>query len=483
MTSKPMNLIYIFSDEHNREMNGCYGHPVVKTPNIDKLAENGVRFNNAYCNSPICVPSRASLATGRYVHETSNWDNAMPYVGEYESWGHCLEEQGYDVITIGKLHYRDDNDPTGFPDMRYPMQVDKGQGDTYSLIRDNLEQRHINRDKILEAGPGESSYIRYDRGIAEEAVRFLTEEAHKKDKPWVLFLGFVSPHFPLIAPQKYFDMYPLDDVIFPRQYNLDERPKHPLLEEYRHIWDLADELDEKTVRKAVAAYYGLCTFLDNQIGKVINAMESNNLEKNTRVIYTSDHGDTVGDHGLWFKSSMYEGSVGVPFIMSGPDLPKGQVSDEPISLIDSFPTIVEAVGAKLSKVGPNLPGTSLLPIAKGEISLDRAVFSEYHAMGFRSATYMLRNRNYKLIYYVNFESQLFDLEKDPKELNDLARNPEYKKVLAECEQELRKIIDPEKVHEKALKEQSALIESLGGKEKLLENGFQVPFSPVPKIFQ
>src|SRR5699024_9682339 len=133
-TTKPMNLVFIMSDEHNKNMLGCYGHPVVKTPNLDKLAKNGVKFNNAYCNSPICVPSRASVATGRYVHEIRNWDNAMPYTGEFPSWCHRLTEQGYKVVTIGKLHYRYDNDETGFPDIRLSMQVQDGKGDVYSLV-------------------------------------------------------------------------------------------------------------------------------------------------------------------------------------------------------------------------------------------------------------------------------------------------------------------------------------------------------------
>src|SRR5699024_4401605 len=121
--TKPMNLIFIMSDEHNKNMLGCYGHSVVNTPNLDKLAEDGVKFNKAYCNSPVCVLSRASVATGKFVHEIEKWDNADPYIGETESWGHRLTEQGYKVVTIGKLHYRQDEDDTGFPDQRLSMHV------------------------------------------------------------------------------------------------------------------------------------------------------------------------------------------------------------------------------------------------------------------------------------------------------------------------------------------------------------------------
>lgn len=482
MTTEPMNLLYILSDEHNKEMLGCYNHPVVKTPNLDKLAEEGVRFTNAYCNSPVCVPSRASLATGRYVHETGNWDNAKPYIGEHPSWGHRLVDQGHKVTTIGKLHYREPNDDVGFPDQRIPLHIHEGIGDTYSLVRDNFTPREINREKILEAGPGETSYTRYDRGITEEAIKFLKEEAHGNERPWTLFLGYVTPHFPLIAPQEYYNMYPLEDVILPKQYALDERPKHPALEIYRKIWSTTDEFDEETLRKAVAAYYGLCTFMDDQIGAVLKVLEETGLSKNTRIIYTSDHGDTLGDHGVWFKSTMYEGSVGVPFIMSGPDLPQNKVLDTPISLVDSFPTILESVGAKAEEEDHDLPGTSLIPIAKGETNPDRVMFSEYHAMGSTSGVYMIRKGQYKYIHYVGFDAQLFDLENDPDEMRDLASDERYAETLKDCEAELRKIIDPEEVDKQAKKDQAEMMDEYGGKEKILRDGFNIPFSPVPEQF-
>lgn len=483
MSIKPMNLVFIMSDEHNKEMLGCYGHPVVKTPNLDKLAQNGVKFNNAYCNSPICVPSRASFATGRYVHEIKNWDNAAPYIGDIPSWGHRLTEQGYKVVSVGKLHYRNDDDDHGFPDARLSLHVQEGVGDTYSLVRDNLEPRKINREKILEAGPGDSSYTRYDRGITEETIRFLREEANDFDQPWAIFVSLVTPHFPLIAPQEFYDMYPLESVVYPRQYRISERPKHPALEDYRHIWDVKDELDEMTVRKAVASYYGLCSFLDDQVGKIIDTIHNTDLAENTRIIYTTDHGDTVGNHGVWFKSTMFEGSVGVPFIMSGPDLPKGEEVNTNISLVDCFPTIIESVGAELTEEDKNLPGTSLFSVIEEESTSQRTVFSEYHAMGFSAGVFMIRKDRYKLIYYVGQDPQLFDLENDPEELNDLANEIEYAQVLKECEDELRSIVNPEEVDKLAKKDQGIMIEQLGGREEILRKGFNVPFSPVPEQFR
>lgn len=483
MGSQPMNLVFILSDEHNKAMTGCYGHPVVQTPNLDRLAENGVRFDNAYCNCPICVPSRASLATGQYVHQIGLWDNSAPYTGTPSSWGHRLAEQGYRVTTIGKLHYRNEQDDTGFPDQRIPLHVMDGIGDIYSLIRDELRPRASSREKIVEAGPGDSSYTRYDRAIAEEAVRFLKEEAPRQEKPWVLFVSLVTPHFPLIAPPPFYEMYPHESVVLPRQYSLSERPKHPAIEAYRRSSATQDEFDETVVRKAVAAYYGLCSFLDEQVGQIMRAVEEEGLSDRTRILYTSDHGDTLGEHGVWFKSTMYEGSVGVPMILSGPDIPKGTSVDLPVSLVDCFPTILDGVGAEPHTDDARLPGASLLPIARGESRPFRTVFSEYHASGSMTGAFMIRFGAYKYVHYAGCPPQLFDLETDPGELRDLAGQPSYADVLQACEEELRRIADPELTDRRAKRDQAEKVALHGGREAILRQGVKIPYSPVPPQFR
>ena len=483
MSVAPKNLLFIFSDEHNRDMLGCYGHPVVKTPNLDRLAARGVRFTDAYCNSPICVPSRASLATGRYVHEIRAWDNAAPYIGERPSWGHRLAAAGHQVTTIGKLHYRFPDDPTGFADQRLPMHVQDGEGDIYSLIREDMASRPQARARALEAGPGESQYSRFDRANTREATRWLRDEARRYEKPWALFVGFVTPHFPLIAPKEFYDRYPLDEVVLPRQYGLAERPSHPSIDELRRVFDMTDEFDEPTLRKAIAAYYALCSFLDAQVGAVLAALTESGLEAETRVIYTSDHGDQVGEHGVWWKSTMYEGATAIPLIMAGPDVPENQVCHTPVSLVDCFPTILEGVGVPLALEDHDLPGTSLWPIARGESAPERTIFSEYHAIGSEHGFFMIRHRQYKYVYYPNARPQLFDLDRDPVENCDLALDPAYALVLAECEAALRQICDPEAVDRQAHQDQSRLIEQHGGKAAVLARGYQIPYTPAPEMFR
>jgi choline-sulfatase len=439
----PTNVLFICSDEHSPRVLGCYGNPVVRTPNLDALAARGVRFEKAYCQTPICVPSRASLATGRYAHRIDSWDNASPYVGsEAASWGARLTSQGHKVTTIGKLHYRAVGDPSGFPDQRLPMHVLDGVGDLYGLLRADMPVRPQSRRAVLAAGPGEAEYTRYDR---------------------------------------YYDLYPPDSVPLPMQHRPEQWPRHPALVAKRRQQALDEPLDERTIRTAIAAYYGMVTFLDEQIGLVLAALRDAGLAESTRILYTSDHGEMLGEKGLWWKSVMYEPSVSVPLIVAGPDVPQGRVSKTNAMLVDCFPSIVEAVGAELAPEDRDLPGESLWELARAE-DRDRAAFSEYHAIFSSSATYALRHRQYKYVHYIGYPPQLFDLAADPDETRDLAGDPAHADALAECERALRSICDPEAVDRRARAEQRRKIDAAGGAAAVKAGGVKIPYTPAPTAF-
>ena len=260
------NVLFIFSDQHSKEKTGCYGNAVIKTPNIDSLAENGVRFDNAYCNSPLCVPSRASLATGRYIHEIGAWDNASPYTGEQRSWGHRFLEEGFSVTTIGKLHFRNETDDTGFPDQRIPLHCRDGIGDLYGVLRDKKAIKRSLGDDARKAGLGKSKYIDYDRKVASLAQEYLLNEATKKDDPWFLYVGFVTPHFPLQVPEEYLNLYNPEDIILPKCYGLEERPDHPAWEDVRRYMCSEDEIDDAQLREAVRAYMVCAALWMNRLG-------------------------------------------------------------------------------------------------------------------------------------------------------------------------------------------------------------------------
>jgi choline-sulfatase len=480
---KPTNLLFIHSDQHGRRVTGCYGNSVIRTPNLDALAARGTLFRNAYCPTPICVPSRASLATGRYAHTIQSWDNGTPYVGtEAESWGHRLTSQGHKVTTIGKLHYRKVDDPSGFPDQRLPMHVLDGVGDVYGCLRDDMPVRPQSRKQVLEARAGESEYTRYDRAIAAESTRWLREKTGDQSKPWALFVSFIHPHFPLVVPDQYFNLYPPDSVPLPVQWRQEEWGEHPVSKWQREKQALDEPFDEAVVRNAVAAYYGMVTFLDEQIGLVLQALEEAGLADDTRIIYTTDHGEQLGEHGMWWKSSMYEGAVGVPMIVAGPDVPAGKLSNTNVNLTDCFPAIVEAVGAELATQDADLPGESIFGLARQD-DRPRTVFSEYHAILSPSGIFMVRDERYKYVHYVGYRPQLFDLIADPDETRDLAEDPAYADVLAGCERELRAICDPEAVDRQARAHQRARIDAAGGAAAVLAEGVKIPYTPAPEQFE
>ncbi|MBT6095295.1 MAG: sulfatase-like hydrolase/transferase [Rhodospirillaceae bacterium] len=471
---KPQNTLYIMSDEHNPKMLGCYGHAQVKTPNLDKLAARGTRFTAHYTNSSICIPARAAFATGRYTHETGYWDNAMPYDGKVKSWGHRLQDEGHRVESIGKLHYRHEELPTGFSKQHHPMHVMDGIGQVWGSIRDPLPDERPSM-MLKEIGPGESNYNRYDRLVADEACAWLQDAAAQDDgksddKPWVLYLGFVAPHFPLVVPAEFYDLYPLD-ALPPRKLDPETGfVRHPWLQHMDDFTKVDRRLTPEQRKRAVAAYFGLCTFIDFQIGRVLDALAACGLEGSTRVIYTSDHGDNVGARGMWGKSNLYEESAGIPLIVAGDSIPQGKVSTTTTSLLDTYQTVLQSAGVALNDDEQALRGASWLDLAAQDDDPERIAFSEYHASSSPTGAFMLRKGKYKLIYYVGFEPELFDLDADPEETTNLASDPDYAGVLNDYETHLRDICDPEKTDRQAKDDQNALIETFGGREKALNIG-------------
>ena len=476
---KPANLIIIMSDEHNPKIMGCAGHGLVKTPNLDRLAAGGTMFKSAYTTCPVCVPARAAFAIGKYVHQIGYWDNADAYDGAIPSWHHRLREQGHRVVSIGKLHFRGhEGDDYGFNEMQIPMQIVEGKGDLMGLVRRDLPERGMSWKIAKLAGPGETPYTAYDREICTRAQIWLREEAPKyTEKPWVLFVSFVCPHFPLVAPADFYYQYPLDAMPLPKQYDPRERPEHPYLRDYASSFVYDRYFDAQKVKKAVAAYYGLCSFVDDNVGKVLRTLEAVGLSENTRVLYTSDHGDNLGARGLWGKSTLYEEVAGVPLIMSGPGIDAGVRVDTPASHVDTYPFIMECVGEDRPEMYDGHPGISMTRLAQGERP-DRNVLSEYHGMGSTTGAFMIRHGRYKYVHYVAYPPQLFDLAADPEELRDLAGHPDHAPVLQECRSRLYAICDPAAVDAKAKQRQAELLEAHGGREAVIKRG-DLGFSPPP----
>jgi choline-sulfatase len=464
---RPKNLLILMSDEHNPTVMGCAGHPHVQTPHLDALAHSGTRFVNASCASPICVPARAAMATGRPIHETGYWDNVDAYDGKTPSWHHALRAAGHEVVSIGKLHYRGwAGDDYGFSDSKLPMHIHGGRGEVKMLLRNPPASIGDGSNMLKSAQAGESDYTHYDQQITQQAMEWLRTQGRSRSegKPWVLTVNLVAPHFPLTAPERFFDLYRDLPLTLPKGYQFGIDPAaHPFIQAYaRQSGYNLHFKHEEDVRRALRGYYGLVSYMDHQVGQMLAALEQAGLKDDTRVIYLSDHGDNTGARGLWGKSTMYAESVGIPWIMSGPDVAAGRVEHAAVSHIDLFNTVFDAVGLNLSSSTASPHARSLLR----PLPPDRRVLSEYHTVGSTSAIFMIQDARTKYVHYVDLPPQLFDLVADPQEMTNLAEYPEYHSQVVLWESRLRALCDPEAVDRRAKQRQRELIDLFGGEETI-----------------
>jgi choline-sulfatase len=435
------NLLIIMSDEHAPQFSGAYGHPLVQSPHLDRLAAEGVLCENAYCNTPLCTSSRMSFMTGRYISNIETWDNTASLRVDAPTWAHRLRAVGYDVVLSGKQHF---------------IGPDQLHGFRAQLARDLHAETPLEHYEWADgtpaapapwhhldlAGPGRSTEIEVDDQVEEAAIRYV-RDPERKNRPWALNASFIAPHFPFIVPQQYWDLYPPEAVDLPRSRPGSIAEQHPVYQRMRGMFGLVD-FSEEQVRRARAGYYGLITYLDDKIGRLLQALEETGQRENTLVIYISDHGEMAGEHGMWRKSNFLEYSSRIPVILSWPGrLPAGRRMAEVVSLVDVVAGMLEAAGAPMDE---SLDGDSLLPLARGdegaaETWKDEA-FAEYLAHGVTGPMAMLRRGRYKLNYSLGDPPELFDLESDPEEMQDLAHDLDYRQVRDELIERLLSRWDP-----------------------------------------
>ena len=365
------------------------------------------------------------------------------------------------------------------------MHVKEGVGDLYGSLRPDVPRQRNYLNTAANSRAGESEYMRYDAATTRQAIDWLATDAQQQTSPWCLWVSYTMPHSPFVASAEDLARYPLRDMELPVNFRSADWPRHPHIDYIREqrIQSPDDELDETLVRRAIATYLAMCTYLDRQIGSVLGALSKLGLEGSTRVIYTSDHGEMLGDHGMWGKNLMYEGASAVPFLIAGPDVTPGHIVREPVSLVDLFPTIVDAVGAQRREADADLPGISLWPAAHGDPLPERTIFGEYHASGCREAMYMLRDSTHKYVHHVGDPPQLFDLVTDPNETCDLAADPKSAPRLERFESHLRAIVDPEAVDRAAKADQARRIKAAGGLDVITRRGPIAGGTPAPGQFR
>ena len=423
----PPNLLIIMSDEHAPQFSGVYGHPLVQTPHLDRLAGEGVLFENAYCNSPLCGPSRMSFMTGRHIHQIGAWDNAAALPSDIPTWAHMLRAVGYDVALSGKQHFVGPDQLHGFRTQLARDLHAEHAHPIFDWAEGTLEATNP-WPCLAEAGPGTTTEIEVDDQAEAAALAYLRDPARQAG-PWALNVSFIAPHFPFVVPERFWNLYPPDTVDMPVIPPGHLEAQHPVHQRLRRMFGMV-EFPEDQVRRGRAGYYGLISYLDEKIGRLLDALDHTGLAENTLVVYVSDHGEMAGEHGMWRKSSFYEHSARIPLVMRWPGaLPAGRRVREVVSLVDVVATMVEAGHAPAA--GP-LAGASLLPLAWGDdgaMPWKDEAFAAYLAHGADRPMAMLRQGRYKLMTSLGEAPELYDLEDDPGEVRDLANDPAYQPVL------------------------------------------------------
>ncbi|NMM43658.1 sulfatase-like hydrolase/transferase [Rhodospirillaceae bacterium KN72] len=477
MTAKARNLLVIVADELRRDVLGCMNNALVRTPNLDALAARGTVFERAYTPSPICVSARAALATGRYVHHTGHWDSAAPYYGDPAGWMHAVRDQGVSVRSFGKLHFRSSADDNGFVEEFLPMHVVDGRGWTVGLLRKDPPVFGGAAELAADVGEGESDYTRFDTAITEKASDWIAIRS-KNTAPWAAFVSFVAPHYPLRAPKPFLDLYDPAHIPMPIGRDAVDAPTHPELKHIAGFFDYDRYFTPERAAAARAAYYALVSFMDDCVGRVLIALEASGQAEDTCVVFTSDHGEMLGDHGFWAKSVMYEGAVGVPMIAAGPGFAAGHRVATPVSLVDIAATAADQFGAQA--FSEHLPGQSLRHLASMPDDPGRTVFSEYHDGGSSTASYMVRWDRWKYVHYVGAPPQLFDRASDSQECLDLGESmvPDHVAARAEGLMRLKAICDPDQVNADAFEDQSRRIAEFGGPEACRSVAFNHTPAPI-----
>ena len=450
MTRKP-NLLFLFSDQHARHVTGCYGDKLVRTPNLDRLAAGGVTFDNAYCPSPICVPSRMSMLTGRHPSAQDCWTNDDFLASDRATWLHALGAAGYRPHLAGRLHAMGPDQMHGY----VTRNVGDHSANYAGIPRRDMGPLHQTNDpwavSVDVSGAGQSSYQIKDIETTDAALAELERIAARRregsDDPFCLSVGLMLPHPPYVAWAEDYDLYA--GKVHPPSLLAAEH-EHPWLAWWRKDRGIA-AVDPAAALRARAAYWGLVTRLDILIGRILDTLERLGLAEDTLVVYTSDHGDQLGERGLWWKHTFYEESASVPLILRWPGhLPAGQRRPQVVNLIDVTATILDALGAAPL---PHAQGTSLLGVARDAAApwIDET-FSEYctdaipaWTGGMAVRQRMIRSGRWKLVYYHGYRPQLFDLADDPRELADLAEAPAHRAVREQLTARLLAEWDPDAI--------------------------------------
>ena len=458
MDDRP-NILLIMADQLMPFLMGAYGHPVVQTPNLNRLVERGVRFDAAYSPCPLCAPARASLMTGAYISHNKVWDNAAPLSSDYPTLAHYLTLAGYDTVTSGKMHYVGPDQLHGlrrrlttdiYPSSFAWTPTHHRTGEDRVIDR----RQHANGYRLPNVGVAHwTQFLAYDAEVQFRALEYLharrVDRYEGNEDPFFLCVSFHCPHDPFKVTQDLWDLYEGAEIEIPH-YPTHMEETYSAMDRWLNAYHGTDRIDIRSPESLTAlrrSYYGLVTWVDRKVGELVEALDRLELRDNTIVLFTSDHGDMLAEKNMVQKRSFYEFSCRVPLIVRFPDGWKaGTTCPQPVSLIDLAPTIMELAGGKEWLPGNQglHDGRSLLPCIKGR-EMDRVAFSESHTNGVYEPCFMARKGRFKYVYIRNEAGQLFDLEADPGEWDNLCGDPAYAATEAELRAQILETFDPDAV--------------------------------------
>ncbi len=442
------NVLFLISDDLNNSL-GCYGHPLAKTPNLDRLARRGVRFERAYCQYPLCGPSRNSLLTGLYPNSTGILQNSQIFrqtIPKHVSLPQAFRQERYFAGRIGKLYHYNvpksvgtngHDDPGSWELELNPAGCDRLEEEPHIF---SLRPGAFGGTLSWYASPKSDRY-HTDGLLAADAEWVLERCARQPDRPFFLAVGFYRPHTPYVAPKPYFEQYPEKDMPVVQGVAADQADiPAPALGSHKQDHD---KLTDPLRRQCVQAYWASVTFMDAQVGRVLNALERLGLADNTIVVFTSDHGYHLGEHGLWQKMSVFEESARVPLIIAAPMMGnRGTVARQPVGLVDVYPTLTELCGVKAPA---NLQGQSLVSMLTDPEATGRGwALSQVMRRNKqrRIFGYSLRTRRWRYTEWAEGQQgrELYDHDTDPRELANLAQEPTHRKTVTRLAGQLQQAV-------------------------------------------
>jgi iduronate 2-sulfatase len=437
------NVLFIAVDDMNNDL-GCYGHPLVKSPGIDRLAERGMLFDRAYCQFPLCSPSRSSLLTGLRPDSTRVFNLRYHFrqdLPDIVTLPQMFMQNGYYVARVGKLyHYGNPGDigTNGLDDrLSWMERLNPAGLDKTTLESDIMNytpKRGLGSAMAFLADKTGTDQQHTDGKVADQAIRLLEEH---KDKPFFIAAGFYRPHCPWVTPKKYFDMYPMDSMSLP-EITPQTRENYPRLAlTSTRPWPYFGVTPDQA-RECKRSYYASISFVDAQIGRLLDAVDRLGLRDNTIIVFWSDHGYHLGEHGLWFKQSCFEESARVPLIISVPGRKTaGRASSRPVELVDLYPTLADLVGLNPPK---NLDGVSLRPLIDNpQASWEHAAYTQVQRGANQGHSVRTERWRYTEWALGKQGAELYDHDNDPQELRNLAADEKYADVVAKMKALLKKV--------------------------------------------